>query len=232
MTKERKAFNFFKSYFDVYHELSDKEKVKFMDALLQRQFWGVEPSNLGGMSNFAYISQKHSIDAQVKGYEDKTGYPLQPPNAPPTEGATIPPSVQVEEEGKEKEKEEVKGKEQKVYSKEVHDTFQKCLNYFPEHLHPNTEAKKNNWLDTLHKLNTLDNLDLDLIRKIVKKTRADDFWSKNFLSLTKLRKSNKDDIKFITVFYEKFKTGNKSSSNNIDPQDMQDYLREQQARTS
>ena len=219
MTKERKAFNFFKSYFDVYHELSDKEKVKF---------WGVEPSNLGGMSNFAYISQKHSIDAQVKGYEDKTGYPLQPPNAPPTEGATIPPSVQVEEEGKEKEKEEVKGKEQKVYSIEIHDTFQKCLNYFPEHLHPNTEAKKNNWLDTLHKLNTLDNLDLDLIRKIVKKTRADDFWSKNFLSLTKLRKSNKDDIKFIQVFYEKFKTtGN--SKGHISAEDMQTYIKRKRA---
>lgn len=105
MSKERKAFNFFKSYFDVYLEMSDKEKVKFMDALLQRQFWGVEPSNLGGMSNFAYISQKHSIDAQVKGYEDKTGNPLQPPTVPPTQGATIPPAVQVE--GKEKGEEKV-----------------------------------------------------------------------------------------------------------------------------
>lgn len=140
---------------------------------------------------------------------------------------------------KEKKVKESKGKEKKVkekkepivYSKEVHDCFLKCLSYFPEHLHPNTEIKKNNWLDTLHKLNTIDNLELDLVRKIVKKARADDFWSKNFLSLTKLRKSNKDDIKFITVFYEKFKKGNKSSSNNIDPQDMQDYLREQQART-
>ncbi len=110
MSKERKAINFFKSYFDVYSKLSDKEKVKFMDALLERQFWGVEPSNLGGMSEFAYISQKHNIDAQVKGYEDKTGEALQPPSAPPSKGASVPPSIQVigkgKEEGKGKGKEE------------------------------------------------------------------------------------------------------------------------------
>jgi hypothetical protein len=121
-----------------------------------------------------------------------------------------------------------KNKEQKVYSKEVHDTFQKCLNYFPEHLHPNTEAKKNNWLDTLEKLERIDGLELDLIRKIVKKTRADDFWSKNFLSLTKLRKTNKEDITFIQVFYEKFKTtGN--SKGHVSAEDMQTYIKRKRA---
>ena len=86
MAEDRKGFNFFKSYFDVYRELSNNDKVKFMNALLERQFWGVEPLDLKGMSNFAYISQKHNIDAQVKGYEDKTGYPLHPPTAPPSVG--------------------------------------------------------------------------------------------------------------------------------------------------
>jgi hypothetical protein len=106
---ERKGFNFYKSYFDVYNELSDKEKVKFMDALLQRQFWGAEPSGLGAMSKFAYISQKHNINAQVKGYEDKTGNTLHPPIAPPPQGANEPPLGQEEEEGKGEEegKEEV-----------------------------------------------------------------------------------------------------------------------------
>ncbi len=136
-------------------------------------------------------------------------------------------------------KQETKNKEQRtrnkepiVYSSEVHEYFLKCLEYFPSHLHPDTKEKKNKWLDTLDRLERIDNLKLDLVRKIVKKTRADPFWSKNFLSLTKLRKTNKDDVTFIQVFYEQFKKGNKSSSNNIDPQDMQDYLREQQARTN
>lgn len=69
---KRKGFNFFRSYYDVYNELeTDKDKVAFMDALLDRQFQGVKPLELKGMAKFAYISQINSIDSQVKGYEDK-----------------------------------------------------------------------------------------------------------------------------------------------------------------
>lgn len=69
---KRKGFNFFRSYYDVYNELeTDKDKVAFMDALLDRQFQGVIPLDLKGMAKFAYISQVNSIDSQVKGYEDK-----------------------------------------------------------------------------------------------------------------------------------------------------------------
>jgi hypothetical protein len=104
---KRKGFNFFRSYFDVYNELTDKEKVMFIDALLDRQFLGVKPKNLTGMAKFAYISQTNSIDSQVKGFEDKTGISLTP-TVPPTDGGSVPPSVQVE--GKEKGEVEEKGK--------------------------------------------------------------------------------------------------------------------------
>lgn len=108
---KRKGFNFFRSYYDVYNELSDKDKVAFMDALLDRQFLGVKPTNLKGLAKFAYISQVNSIDSQVKGYEDKTGEKLnptdggtQPPTVPPTDGGSDTPieqvEVQVEEKGK------------------------------------------------------------------------------------------------------------------------------------
>ena len=102
---KRKGFNFFRSYYDVYNELSDKDKVAFMDALLDRQFLGKKPENLKGMAKFAYISQTNSIDSQVKGYEDKTGQKLTPTDGstePPTDGGSEPPSqqgeVEVEEE--------------------------------------------------------------------------------------------------------------------------------------
>lgn len=104
---KRKGFNFFRSYYDVYNELSDKDKVLFMDALLDRQFLGVKPEGLKGMSKFAYISQTNSIDSQVKGFEDKTGIKLQPPTEPPCEGVSLPPTEQVEVEVKEEVKEEV-----------------------------------------------------------------------------------------------------------------------------
>ena len=94
---ERKAVKFYRSYWEVAMELNDKDRLAFYDAVMLRQFTGQE-STLTGMSKFAYISQKHSIDAQVKGFEDKTKTPLQYP----TQGGKQAPLVQE----KEKEKEE------------------------------------------------------------------------------------------------------------------------------
>jgi len=110
---KRKGFNFFRSYFDVYNELeNDKDKVQFIDALLNRQFLGIKPTDLKGMAKFAYISQTNSIDSQVDGYETKTGNKL---SNTPTEGAnqggkhTPKQQVKVEEKVKGKEKEKEKG---------------------------------------------------------------------------------------------------------------------------
>jgi hypothetical protein len=99
----RKAFNFYRSYWEVANELNDKDRLAFYDALLTRQFTG-EEIELKGLVKFAYMSQKHSIDKQVKGYEDKTKEQLFNPTLDPTQGGTVHPSVQEKE--KEKEKEE------------------------------------------------------------------------------------------------------------------------------
>lgn len=107
---KRKGFNFFRSYYDVYNELeTDAEKVAFMDALLDRQFLGIKPTNLTGMAKFAYISQTNSIDSQVKGYEDKTKIILNPTDGGSkgaNKGGSYTPTEQVEV----KEKEEVQDK--------------------------------------------------------------------------------------------------------------------------
>ncbi len=115
----RKAINFFRSYFEVAKELNDKDRLSFYDALLNKQFENIEP-NLKGMAKFAYISQKHSIDAQVKGYFDKTKDEQFNPNQPPSVGATQPPYLQEKGQEKEKEKEKVKEKEEvQVVSKKI-----------------------------------------------------------------------------------------------------------------
>lgn len=106
----RKGFNFYRSYYDVWEELTDKDKIAFMDALLKKQFFDVDPTDLKGQAKFAYVSQRHSIDAQVKGFKDKTGNELAPPTEPPSQGAYHPPSGQ--EKGEEKEKAQVQEKEE------------------------------------------------------------------------------------------------------------------------
>lgn len=98
----RKAIKFYNSYFEVASQLNDKDRLAFYDALFNKQFKNIEP-NLKGMAKFAYISQKHSIDAQVKGYYDITKDEQFNPNKPPTQGGTIPPSKQVKEQVKEEE---------------------------------------------------------------------------------------------------------------------------------
>jgi len=108
---KRKGFNFYRSYYDVYNELTTtKEKIDFIEALLDRQFLGTKPTKLGGMAKFAYISQTNAIDAQVKGYEDKTGTTLRPPSEPPclppSVGESSTPCLQEEEKEEEKEKEQ------------------------------------------------------------------------------------------------------------------------------
>jgi hypothetical protein len=102
---KRKGFNFFRSYYDVYNELeTDADKVAFIDALLDRQFLGIKPTQLTGLAKFAYISQTNSIDSQVKGYEDKTKTILHPTQGgyvggcyTPTEQVEVKEKVQVKE---------------------------------------------------------------------------------------------------------------------------------------
>jgi hypothetical protein len=90
---DRIAFNFYVSYWTTGKELDDDDRLAFYDALLKKQFTG-QDTDLTGMARFAYLSQKYSIDRQVKGWEDKTQKSLTPtqhPTEPPIEDPSIPP---------------------------------------------------------------------------------------------------------------------------------------------
>ena len=93
----RKAFNFYRSYYDVGCELSDKDRLAFYDAIITLQFTA-KLTPLKGVAKFAFLSQKHSIDAQIKGYYDKTKDPM----FTPYEGGTQGGWQQEEEKGQEK----------------------------------------------------------------------------------------------------------------------------------
>ena len=118
----RKAFNFYRSYWDVANELNDKERLEFYDALLKREFTG-EESELSGMVKFAYLSQKHSIDNQIFGYVSQMNkkHPNQDPWQGGVKGGDVAPSLQ--------EKEKVKEKvEVKVELENIEDRKQKFAN--------------------------------------------------------------------------------------------------------
>ena len=207
----RKAFNFFHSYYDVAMELNDKDRLAFYDALLNKQFNNCEPT-LSGMAKFAYLSQKHSIDTQVKGYFDKTKNPLFDPSYDPCQGgvkgSSVDPSVQEKEKEKEKEKEEKNDIDinkdiilpKNKFSEDVYKVFEHTVLLFKEEYRPSTESQKNNWLDCIDKLNRIDGMEYREIYKMVKWGLEHDFWNKNFYTILKLRKKNSEGISYLNVF--------------------------------
>lgn len=125
--------------------------------------------------------------------------PIKKPNKPSITLSDIDSDI-VKEEKKPPKPQKLK----KYFTKKVKETLSECLEYFPENLHPKTESQVDSWLDEIEKLNRIDKYSFAQIVGIVKGARENDFWRKNFLSLTKLRKKNRDQVAYIVVFEEQF----------------------------
>lgn len=103
--EERKEFKFYRSYYDVFEKLTTvRAKYEFIKALLDKEFLNVEPMRLSRDAEFAYISQKHSIERQCKGFIDRQL--RNDPKVDPAVGGKADPKQQIEKEEK-KEKERV-----------------------------------------------------------------------------------------------------------------------------
>lgn len=92
---------------------------------------------------------------------------------------------------------ESKVKESKViYSDEIKNFTHSILKHFP------IEPKNiNDWYDITDKLVRIDKFNFDSIKLIVETFTADgNFWKPNFQTYTKLRKLNKDKIRFAEYF--------------------------------
>jgi hypothetical protein len=238
---DRKGFNFLKSYHDVFQLLdNDKDKADFMKCVFNKQFHGINPdfTNLSAMCKMAYVSQKHSLDKSVKGFEDKTGKKMTPlersfegneeplersfeGNSKPLEHSfeQVQEEVQVQVQEKEEEEEEEKyslvPKTKKVFEEKINNTYNSCLIFFEEHLRPVDEKQENSWKETIEKLNRIEKIPLAKIIEITEKARADDFTRKNsFHSLNKLR-TKKEGMYYITIFNEKFKNNGNTNGKSV-----------------
>ena len=95
-------------------------------------------------------------------------------------------------------------KEEAQFSDLILKAYDHIILLFPERFRPRTDAKKKVWLETLDKLERIDGYSLQVVYYVAKKTREDDFWSTNFMSITKLRMNNKQGIRYIDYFKERF----------------------------
>ena len=81
--KERKAFNFYRSYYETSLLLDGKDKAEFLECIINYQFTGIliEPKRKNSI--LAFRGQIHSINKQIIGFDKgKDTYP----NGYPTEG--------------------------------------------------------------------------------------------------------------------------------------------------
>ena len=106
----RKAFNFYRSYYDVAILLPELERAEFLMCICHAQFTGelIEPKL--PIAKLAYIGQLHSIKKQLEGYNYGLKTPKKTePLEEPLEGAYKSPlkeplpQEQVQEQEKEKE---------------------------------------------------------------------------------------------------------------------------------
>ena len=131
---KRKAFNFLRSYYDVYNKLqTDEDKLSFLDAILHKQFLNQDPEPLKFPVDLAYDSQVNAIDGSVKGWirannTDLQGKTLNTPPTPPRGKTHSDPKEEEEEEKEEeKEKEKVKVKVKVKDKGQRADDFKKSL---------------------------------------------------------------------------------------------------------
>lgn len=91
----------------------------------------------------------------------------------------------------------------KTFSDEIRNFTGTLSSFFPDNIRNKlTEKEKLSLIDTIDKLKRIDKYTEDQILKAVKNGRNDEFWSKQFLSLSKLRKKNGDGVKYIDIFLE------------------------------
>jgi hypothetical protein len=95
------------------------------------------------------------------------------------------------------------------YSEKTTTAFSHFANLFPLKYRPKTDAQKNKWLDCLDKIERLDGYNLREVYKVSKELRNDEFWQNNFLSILKLRNTDKNGIKYIDRFMVQHKAKQK-----------------------
>lgn len=105
---------------------------------------------------------------------------------------------------------DIKEGKSKTFPAFINELYNEIIQYFPNELLPETDKQVENWKDTLDKLHRIDNYTPEQIEYLIKWARHDDFWHSNFLSILKLRKKNKEGIKYAKVLEHQLKKQNKN----------------------
>lgn len=88
-------------------------------------------------------------------------------------------------------------------SENVEKAYPHFVQLFPERYRPKTPATIEKWKVCLDRIERIDGYDLRQVYEVCKQLRQDSFWSENFLSVLKLRNSDKNGVRYIDRFMER-----------------------------
>lgn len=88
-------------------------------------------------------------------------------------------------------------------SENVEKAYQHFVQLFPKRYRPKTPAAIEKWKVCLDRIERIDGYDLRKVYEVCEQLRQDSFWSENFLSVLKLRNSDKNGIRYVDRFMER-----------------------------
>lgn len=96
-----------------------------------------------------------------------------------------------------------------VQNENIKNAYPHFVQLFPEKYHPKNKTQIVNWMECIDKCVRIDGYDLKELYLVVKYMRDDEFWSKRFMTLLKLRNQDKNGIKYVDRFFDDYKNFNK-----------------------
>jgi len=128
----RTQFAFYKSFDDVYQDLNDKQKLEFMNIILDVQFLRLKIDDVvfkDTILKHIWNAQKHSIEKSIKGYLESQKNPkIKEPFYGVYDDNFIP--LQTPSEGNHKEEQEKGEEKEKVNSEEIEKRFNAIWSYY------------------------------------------------------------------------------------------------------
>ena len=88
-------------------------------------------------------------------------------------------------------------------SENVEKAYQHFVQLFPKRYRPKTPAAIEKWKVCLDRIERIDGYDLRKVYEVCRQLRQDQFWAENFLSVLKLRNSDKNGVRYVDRFMER-----------------------------
>jgi len=85
---------------------------------------------------------------------------------------------------------------------DIQKSFVPICNLFPEETRPKTNAQKRNWCNAIDEINRINKVSPKKLYLLIKKIREDDFWSKQILTVLKLRKAKEGVLYLNKMMYQ------------------------------